>query len=321
SLELSKKTQKEKREEFVRSYSRNLEETTYMYPELYEIADQIDAEEVILDCEAIGIDPKSGMIVPFQQTTTRKRKHGIEEARKSVPLRFYVFDILLKNGKDYLLTPLSKRRKILKQTIKKGEILVVAPQIVTDNASTIRSYHEDQLKEGREGAVIKKWDSHYEPGRRGYGWVKFKETEGTTGKLADTIDAVVMGYYRGEGKRSAFGVGAFLVGVRSGDEFVTVSKVGTGLTDALLKDLKKQFTSIEVEEQPKQYKGVSKLLTPDIWVNPSIVVEIAGDNLTKSPSHGAEYAIRFPRMIGFRKDKSPQEATTVEELSQMYENQ
>jgi len=305
----------------ISTYSRNLEPTTDMFPELSEIGKEVDAREAILDCEAVGLDPVTGKISSFQETSTRKRKHDIDEARKSVPLRFFVFDILYKNGKDFLSTPLSERRSILEHTVKPGRLLSISPQIVTDKADELRQYHDEQLRVGLEGVVVKKWNSLYEPGRRGYSWVKFKEEEGKDGKLTDTIDAVVMGYYLGEGKRTGFGIGALLVGVRKGEQFETVTKIGTGVTDVLWKTLQKQLHAIEVRGVPKEYDAVHKTLIPDVWTRPLIVVELAGDDLTKSPTHGAGYAVRFPRLVRIRKDKRPADATTVSELTRMFENQ
>ncbi|MCL4360531.1 ATP-dependent DNA ligase [Patescibacteria group bacterium] len=305
----------------VQSFSRNLENTTAMFPELTHIGAQIHAREVILDSEAVGVDPKSGKLIPFQETMTRKRKHGIDVQSRSVPIRFFVFDILYKDGEALLAAPLSERRKILEATVGTGNILVVSPEIVAETAEEIRTYHDEQLKRGLEGAVVKKWNSPYEPGRRGFSWVKFKEEEGHTGKLTDTIDAVVMGYYRGEGKRSGFGIGAFLVGVRQNESFVTITKIGTGVSDALWKLLRERLNAIKTNRQPKAYSQVNKLFTPDVWVEPNIVVEIAGDDLTKSSNHGAGIAVRFPRLVRIRTDKTPREATTTGELNQMYRKQ
>jgi DNA ligase 1 len=305
----------------VKTFSRNLENTTVMFPELPEIDKELRASEVILDSEAIGIDTHTGKFIPFQETMTRKRKHNIEETRTSVPLKFFVFDILYKDGKDLLSTPLSKRRSILTETVHPGKILVLSPQIVTKDPSVLRAYHDEQLKKGLEGAVVKKWESPYEPGRRNFSWVKFKEEEGKTGKLTDTIDAVIMGYSRGEGKRSGFGIGMFLVGVRKGDAFVTVTKIGTGVSDELWKKLHSQLEHLKVPDKPKMYADVNKLFIPDVWVLPKIVVEIAGDDLTKSSTHGAGVAVRFPRLVRIRTDKSPAQVTSVAEILTMFRAQ
>ncbi len=305
----------------VKTFSRNLENTTAMFPELSDIGRSIAGREVILDSEAVGIDPATNRLIPFQETMTRKRKYNIEGARRSVPLRFFVFDILYKDGRDLLHTPLSDRRRILEATLTKRTVCAISPQIVTSDPGTLREYHEEQLRRGLEGVVVKKWESFYEPGRRGYSWVKFKEEEGKTGKLNDTIDAVIMGYYAGEGKRAGFGIGMFLAGIRKGEHFVTVTKIGTGVSDELWKLLRKQLEDIKVKGQPKEYAQVAKQLVPDVWVAPKIVVEIAGDDLTRSPSHGAGFAVRFPRLVRIRTDKSPSEATTVREIHAMYTQQ
>lgn len=305
----------------IKTFSRNLENTTLMFPELQDIGRQLNAREVILDSEAVGMDPKTGRLIPFQETMTRKRKHDIEETRRSVPLKFFIFDILFKDGKDVLNIPLSERRKILEQTVKKADILTISPQIVTDSADELRRYHDQQLTHGLEGAVVKKWESPYEPGRRGYSWVKFKEEEGKAGKLSDTIDAVVMGYTAGQGKRTAFGIGQMLLGVRDGENFVTVTKLGTGATEKELTDLSKILKTLRVPVQPKEYKNVNKLYAPDAWVAPSVVLEIAGDDLTRSSNHGAGVAVRFPRLVRIRTDKSPREATTVVEVRDMFKHQ
>jgi DNA ligase-1 len=303
------------------AFSRNLENTTKMFPELEHIGRQLNAKSVILDCEAVGVDLKTGSILPFQQTTTRKRKHDIENALKHVPLRFYVFDILYKDGDELLGEPLSKRRDILTHTVKEGSLLAISPYIITRDAHEIRQFHRQQLHRGLEGVVVKKWDGCYTSGRRSYNWVKFKEDEGKSGKLQDTIDAVVMGYYYGEGKRSDFGIGAFLVGVKSQESIVTVTKIGTGVSDDQWKALVKRFEKLQEKKRPKEYEEVHKTLIPDVWLSPKIVVEIAGDDLTKSSTHGAGYAVRFPRLIRVREDKSPEEITTVNELQEMFKHQ
>lgn len=305
----------------VSTFSRNLENTTDMFSELQDVGKELNVQDAILDCEAVGVDSKTGRLVSFQETTTRKRKHDIALAQKNVPLKFFVFDILYKDGKDLLDTPLSERRKILETTIKPKKLLALSPQIITDDAGTVRRYHDEQLRKGLEGVVVKKWQSPYEPGRKGYSWVKFKEEEGKTGKLTDTIDAVVMGYYAGEGKRTDFGIGAFLVGVARNEHFVTVTKIGTGVSDELWKDLKRELYRSRSKQKPREYGDVHKNLTPDVWVDPAVVVELAGDDLTKSSTHGAGFAVRFPRLVRIRRDKGPRQVTTVSEVKRMFENQ
>jgi DNA ligase 1 len=296
-----------------RVFTRNLEESSHQFPELKQIDKWMKAKNLILDAEAVGVDPKTGKMLPFQETITRKRKHGIETAADKVPLRFFVFDILYKDGESLIDKTYEERRKILAETIKENKVLMVDEVVVTENAVEVHKLHEDFLKKGMEGAVIKKMDGKYLPGRQGWVWVKIKESEGRTGKLSDTIDLVVMGFNRGKGKRAGFGVGAFLGGVRNGEKILTLAKVGTGLTDEQFKDLKIRLDKLVAREKPKEYE-VEKILEPDVWVEPGLVVEVAADEITKSPSHTAGVALRFPRLVRFRDDKRVDQATSVTEL-------
>lgn len=304
-----------------RSFTRSLEESSHMFPELAQAQETLGSHSLILDCEAIGYDAATDKLLPFQETIQRKRKHDVGEMSQKIPLRFFVFDILFLDGKSLLATPLCERKKILNELFSPknqyhlGFPFILSKAIVTDDADTLRSFHAQQLAAGLEGAVIKKYDSVYQPGRKGWSWVKFKEEEGAEGKLSDTIDAIVMGYWYGKGKRNQFGIGAFLIGVPDEKENIkTLSKVGTGLSDDQWKELKLRCESIVTTQQPQHYI-VDKLLIPDVWVSPSIVVEVAGDELTKSPNHSAGVALRFPRLVRFRDDKTIHDATSVTELA------
>jgi DNA ligase-1 len=310
--------EEEKSEFWVRTFTRNLDESSAMFPELQSIADQIKADEVILDSEAVGYDPKTGQNVPFQMTITRKRKHGVEEAQNSVPLRFNVFDIMYKDGQSLIHLPLSQRRKILEATIKVGKVLLVDSYVETEDPDVLRDYHKKQLEAGYEGALVKQIDGQYMPGRTGFNWVKFKEAEDSRAKLADTLDAVIMGYDLGKGKRSGFGLGAFLVGVKSGEDIVTLAKVGTGITDQVFGELGGRLEKIRTENKNIEYR-VPKVLEPDVWVEPRMVVEVAADEITVSPTHSAGYALRFPRLVKLRDDKSVEQITTLEDVREMYE--
>ncbi|MEP7166879.1 MAG: ATP-dependent DNA ligase [Candidatus Woesebacteria bacterium] len=298
----------------VRTFTRSMEESSAQFPELL-AAIKGFSHSLILDCEAVGFDPKTGKLLPFQETIQRKRKHDVAEFAKNIPLKFFVFDVLYQDGESLLRLPLFERKEILAKLLQKAdEMFIVSPFIVTESADELRAFHTEQLAKGLEGAVIKQYDSVYQPGRRGWSWVKFKEAEGTAAKLSDTIDAVVMGYWYGKGKRNKFGVGAFLIGVANGEQIVTLSKVGTGLSDDQWREFKTRCESVVTAEKPKQYV-VDKLLIPDVWVDPQIVVEVAGDELTKSPNHSAGLALRFPRLERFRDDKKVEQITTVKELA------
>jgi DNA ligase-1 len=300
----------------VKTFTRNLDESSNQFPELLRIGSQIKADEVILDSEAVGYDPKSGRLVPFQLTITRKRKHGVEETASSVPLRFFVFDIMYLDGKSLINLPLHERRKILAEIVVQGEVLVVDEYIETDDPNVLREYHKKQLAEGLEGALVKQVDGEYMSGRTGFNWVKFKEAEDSRAKLSDTIDVVIMGYYLGKGKRSTFGLGAFLVGIKSGDKILTLAKVGTGITDEVFKELNGRMQKCKTAKIPPEY-DVPKILEPDVWVEPKVIVEVAADEITVSPTHTAGYALRFPRLVKFRDDKGLEQITTLDEIKSM----
>ena len=311
----------------VKTYTRNLEENSQMFPELSRLGEWVKGDEAVFDSEAVGIDIKTGQILPFQVTITRKRKHGVSETAKAIPLRFYLFDILAFDGRTLLAEPYFERRKVLAEAIKENKTVVVDETHRTSDPVELHKWHEEYLAEGFEGAVIKKWDGPYLPGRQGWNWVKIKEKEGSTGKLADTLDLVVMGYYRGRGKRTVFGLGAFLVGVRKDDppsrkategqgKVVTIAKIGTGLSDDQFRDLKKRLDGLVVAEMPKEYE-VDKALVADVWVEPKVVVEIAADEITKSPVHSAGVALRFPRLVKFRDDKDLAGVTTLAEVEEI----
>jgi len=300
----------------VRTFTRSLEESSAMFPELPEAIKAFGDHDLILDSEAVGFDPTTGKLLPFQETIQRKRKHGVDEMSKKIPLRFFVFDVLYMDGKRLLPMPLHERKEILHELFKnQAGIFVESSFIVTEDPDELRTFHKKQLDAGLEGAVIKQFDSVYQPGRKGFSWVKFKEEETATGKLSDTIDAVVMGYWYGKGKRTGFGVGAFLIGIAGTDgQILTLSKVGTGLVDDQWRELKERCSGIVSMEKPASYV-VDKMLTPDVWVDPNVIVEVAADELTVSPNHSAGHALRFPRLVRFRDDKKLNDITTKEELA------
>ncbi|MFC1624921.1 ATP-dependent DNA ligase [Patescibacteria group bacterium] len=309
---------KEGGEKKVLIFSRNLELTTHMFPDLVEAALKIDVDEAIFDGEAIAYDEKNDRFLPFQETVQRKRKHGVKQAVKDVPLKLFVFDVLFKDGKSFLKYPFDKRRKILEKIDFSDKRIEITRQEVVESADKIRDLIKKYLAEGLEGAMIKKIDALYKPGARGYHWVKYKKT--TEEGVADTIDCLVMGTYEGKGKRSSFGAGAFLVGIKDKSKFKTVSKIGTGLTDEQWKELFQRTQKIQTNKKPDSFI-VDKNLYPDTWVKPSLVVEILADEITKSPIHSALLALRFPRLVRFRDDKKAKEANSLKELKKLFEMQ
>jgi len=304
-------------------FTRSLENVTHMFPDIVAAMErEVKAKEVILDGEGIGFDFKTDRFLPFQDTIKRKRKHEIEETLKAIPLKLFVFDVIYKDGQSLLEVPLRERRRILERILGAGnKKILISPQMVTESAAELRDYHHEQIARGLEGVVVKKLEAGYDPGRRGFTWVKFKTEQGKKGAgLADSLDCVVMGYNQGRGKRADFGVGGFLVGVRAGGFLVTISKIGTGLTDEQWRELKRRCDKVKVADKPKEYK-VDKNMAPDVWCLPAIVTEIEADNVTRSPIHTAGLALRFPRLVRFRDDKSVDQASSLAEAEKLYKMQ
>lgn len=300
----------------IKAYTRNLQEVSTMFPELATVAKGVTAQQIILDGEIIGFDPITDSLVAFQESSTRRRKHGVTVKADQLPMRFFVFDVLFMDGEELLRTPLSERKIILQKVLKKNSNLAVADYINTTDAATLAAFHTEQLAAGFEGAVIKKNDSFYHSGRKGWHWVKIKEPEGTTGKLTDTVDAVVMGYYRGKGKRAEFELGSLLLGLPDGEVIKTISKLGSGLSEHNSAQLMSLFAQLKQEEMPTNYQ-VATELHPDVWLYPQLVVEVAADELTTSKLHSVGKALRFPRLLSIRGDKSVEQATKVEELAEI----
>jgi DNA ligase-1 len=307
-------------------FSRNLESMTEMFPELVAAAAGLDVESVILDGEAIAYNPESEEYVPFQETTARRRKEGIQEFAEQVPLRAFVFDVMFRDGIDLTPLPYQERFAIAVELLRGSDTLVPAPLTQTDSADVLTRELLDNISRGLEGVVAKRLDSPYQAGARNFNWVKLKRN--TSGQLNDTIDVVLLGYYRGKGKRTEFGAGALLAGVydTDKDEFVTISKLGTGLSDQGWRDIHERLARLEVPEKPAR---VNSILAPDAWLEPSIVVEVLADEITPSPRHTAGmtedqpgFALRFPRIVSFRTaDKKAEDATSVREIREMFEQQ
>ena len=307
---------------FIGTYTRNLDDSTNQFPDIIEgIKKQIKANSVILDGEAIGYDKESGKFLDFQTTMKRKRKHGISDSLNQVPLKYFVFDILYLDGKALIDIPLRERKKILKEIILAGNIVEISPHIEAKDSAVVRKAFEEAKTKGLEGLVIKNPEKGYEAGARSFTWVKLKriDEEGYSQAAADSVDCVIMGYYNGKGTRTQFGMGAFLAGIYDLENltFNTVTKVGTGMKEIDLENIKKYCDKYISNDKPKEYI-VDKDLFPDVWVLPRIVVELRADEITISPKHTAGYALRFPRLIRIREDKTAEQATSLKELSELY---
>jgi DNA ligase-1 len=313
----------------VRIFSRNLEEMSAMFPEVTEATRRLGAGDAIFEGEVLAYNPATEEFLPFQQTTRRRRKHGVGELAAELPLRLFVFDLLYVSGTDLTPLPYTERRKQLRNLLGETEergVLAAAPAELVSEPEALERFFEQSISQGLEGIVAKKPDAPYQAGARNFNWVKLKRV--SAGHIQDTVDCVILAYLYGRGKRAAFGVGALLVGVYDPerDEFATVTKIGTGLSDAEWRDVRERCDRITVEQRPAR---VTALITPSAWVEPQVVIEVLADEITRSPMHTcgmregeSGYALRFPRLVSFRDaDKRPEDATTVAEIMTLYAQQ
>lgn len=308
-------------------FSRNLENTTHAFPDIVEgVRKEVKARSVILEGEAIAYNPLTSEFLPFQETTKRRRKHKIEEMAKQLPLILFAFDLLYINGRDITEKPYRERRKLLTGIVgRDNKIVRLAEERILHTKDEIIKFFNEEVSEGLEGLMIKKLDSPYVAGGRGFHWIKFKRSQ--SGELTDTVDCVLLGVYSGKGKRTEFGVGGLLVGIYDDakDEFVTISRIGTGLTDEEFRKVNEIGKDLRLEHKPAR---VNSKITPSYWVEPKIVLEIYADEITRSPIHtagekeGIGYALRFPRLVKFREeDKRVEDSTTVSEIKKLYMQQ
>jgi DNA ligase-1 len=319
------RTQVHKDGDDVEIFSRNLERTTPMFPEIVEATRRLDADTAIFEGEALAYNESTGELLPFQVTVQRKRKHGVEEMAKEYPLKLFAFDLLYLNGEDFTQKPFHDRREKLKELVKDG-VITPSEIIITEDPHEIKEYFEREIERGLEGIVAKRLDAPYTAGARNFNWIKLKRSY--KGELADTIDLCIVGYFKGKGSRAKFGIGAVLGAVydKDNDSFKTVSKVGSGFTEEGWVELREALDEIALEDKPAR---VDSLMEPDVWVEPRYVITVTADEITRSPLHTAGksetesgYALRFPRAQGFiRSDKKPEDANTVDEIIAMYEMQ
>lgn len=309
-------------------FSRNLEQLTPMFPEIAKAAlTEVHADEAIFEGEMLAYNEATNEFRPFQETIQRKRKHGIEEKSLEFPVRLFSFDLMYLNGEDYTHHPFEKRREKLESIIKGDGIITFSDKIIATEPKQIEKYFEQMVGNGLEGIVAKDLNAPYIAGARKFSWIKLKRSY--KGEMSDTVDLVIVGYYSGRGQRAEFGFGGLLAAVynEKKDLYETVTRIGTGFTEANMRMFRELLGRDKNKKKPAR---VDAFITPDYWVDPRYVVEVRADEITKSPMHtcgreGADvgYALRFPRLVsdGVRKDKSPEDATTTKEIIEMYEQQ
>ncbi|MEM4591061.1 MAG: ATP-dependent DNA ligase [Nitrososphaerota archaeon] len=311
-------------------FSRRQENITSQFPDVVEMCRRgLAAREAIVECEAVAYDPETGDMLPFQELMHRRRKYDVEKAAQLYPVSLFFFDALYIDGEPLIDLPLLERRKRLSQVLESSDNFRLTEGIMVSDPDSLDRFMLKAVEEGCEGVMVKDISpkSIYRAGARGWLWIKYKRSY--VSKLTDTLDLVVVGAFYGKGRRSGR-IGTLLMAVYDdeADVFRTVCKVGTGFKDEDLEHLTQTLTPLAQKQKPAR---VESIMEPDIWTRPEMVLEIVGDEITLSPIHtcgwgairsDAGLAVRFPRFTGrYRSDKSPEDATTVNEIIELYKSQ
>jgi DNA ligase-1 len=312
-------------------FSRRLEKLTDQFPDVVEgLKESLRTTDAVVEGECVAVNPNTGEFQPFQVITHRRgRKYEIQATAEEIPVSLFLFDILYLNGETLLDTPYRKRREALIKAVDETEhVKITRPTIVNDPKS-LDAFMEEAVETGCEGAVVKSIEDNsvYQAGARGFLWIKYKREYRS--EMADTVDLAVVGAFAGRGRRAGT-YGALLMAAYDAnkDLFKTICKLGTGFSDKDLAAMPKILAEFKLDHP---HARVDSKIAADFWFVPAKIMEVRGAELTLSPLHTCGWgiirkdsglAVRFPRFTGrWRDDKAPEDATTVEELVEMYESQ
>ncbi|HIH14126.1 MAG TPA: ATP-dependent DNA ligase [Nanoarchaeota archaeon] len=296
-------------------FTRNLENITVAFPDLVQMArKQIKAEDCVLDGETIGLDKKTGKPVPFQQLSTRiKRKYDIEKAFGEIPIEVNLFDIVYLDGKNLMDLTFEERRKYLEKAVKETDKFHIAKGFVTSDLKEAETFYKEALKAGEEGVIVKDMEALYVPGRRvAGGWLKIKP-------VMESLDVVIVGGTWGTGKRAGT-IGSLHLAIREPEtgRFLECGMLGTGLKEKK----SEQAGSATLKEMTKLLKPLVESEDGSlVRFKPKIVIEVAYEEIQKSPTYVSGYALRFPRFIRIRFDKGPDEADDLNRMEKLYKQQ
>jgi DNA ligase-1 len=308
-------------------FTRRLERVSGQFPDAVKALEAgLLPREAILEGEVVAVDPASGELRPFQDVMFRRRKYGIDEATKDVPVSLFCFELLYADGEDLTGLPYLERRARLAAAIGPSERLRLTTAEQTSDADALETHFQQAVADGCEGLICKSLSptAGYQAGARGWLWIKLKRDYRS--ELSDTLDLVVVGALAGRGRRAGI-YGALLLAAydADNDRFQTVCKCGTGFSDAELAALPQRLAPLARDEKPAR---VDARRHADVWFEPAVVVEVLAAELTLSPTHTAAWgllkedsglALRFPRFTGrWRDDKSPTDATTVTEVVDLF---
>lgn len=287
----------------VRVYSRRLTDVTQSLPEVIEqVQREVGAHEAILEGEVIPLGKDRGSPLLFQHLMRRfRRVHGIDEMTTEIPIELQLFDIIYLDGESLVGKPYTERRKKLHDVA--GSIRLTK-QIVTGKQLQAEQFLSQAINDGHEGLVAKKLDSPYTPGVRGKRWFKIKV-------VLEPLDLAIVAAEWGYGRRHNW-LSDYYLAARDAEtgKFMTVGKTFKGLTDQEIINMTERLKDLIIREEHQR-----------VVVMPYIVVEVAYNEIQKSPKYECGMALRFARITRIRDDKSLEEVDTIQHVREIYEKQ
>ncbi len=296
-------------------FTRRLENVTTQFPDIVEmVRKNVSAKKCVLEGEIMAVDPESGKPLPFQSLSQRiRRKYEIDMMVEKIPVQTNWFDIVQAEGKSLFSETFRERREILECCIREvtGRFQL-SKQLTTKDIGEAEKFYQEALQAGQEGVMVKNLDALYQPGRRvAGGWLKVKP-------IMETLDLVIIGAQWGTGKRAGW-MGSFVLGCRDEEsgEFLECGMMGTGVKEKKTED--DDITFKELTEMLRSHIVSEK--GNMVTIRPKIVIETAYEEIQKSPNYSSGYALRFPRMVRMRSDKSPEDADGMERVGRLYVQQ
>jgi len=310
-----------KKSEKVKLFSRRLLDISKQFPDVCRvISDNINATNVILEGEVVAMDHFYEKMLPFQVLSKRRRKHDVDNIMNEVPVCLFLFDILKCDNESFLSKSFLIRRKKLGEIVSERDELRLVKSKTIKHTDELLDFFNEARKEGNEGIIAKSIEdnSFYQPGNRGFLWIKLKGIEG--GKLIDSVDVVLVGAFYGKGRRTGV-YGTYIGAVYDPEsgKFIAFTRFFSGLTDELSESLTKDIKKYKLRKKPR---NVICEDIPDVWFEPEVVIEIIGDEITISEKFlTLGYSMRFPVFQRLRPEKGPEDITTVNEIDELYKSQ